>query len=85
MQEKKTNVCGIISLTLGIIGIISSCTCYNLVLAVPGIILGIIGMCLPGYKKGIAIAGFITNIAAVATTAVIYIFVEAMERAMESS
>lgn len=72
-----SNVCGIISLTLGIIAIILTCTGLSLVIILPGLILGIIGMCLPGYQKGIAIAGFIVNIAAITFLALYFIlFVE---------
>lgn len=48
----KTNVLGIISLTMGILALLLSCTGFGVILGVPAAVLGLIGTCIPGYKKG---------------------------------
>lgn len=76
MGPKKTNVCGIISLICGIIGMIICCyPIVTIVCAVIGITLAIVGMAaFPECGKGIAIAGLCCNIAAVCILIVILLF-----------
>lgn len=62
-MQQKTNVCGVISLTLSIISfILSVCSCIGLPLAFASLILGIVGMCKKNMPTGTAIAGLIISI-----------------------
>lgn len=81
-MEKKTNVCGILSLILGIAGILTSCFNLGLVLSIPGILLGIIGCCLPNHKKGLAIAGLVTSTSAFMLIIGLNLFVQGLTDAL---
>lgn len=81
----KTNVLGIISLTMGILALLLSCTGFGVILGVPAAVLGLIGTCIPGYKKGLAIAGMICGICGVTLYIAFYIGAWAFNEAMKET
>jgi len=61
IPQKQSDL-GIISLILGILGMVLSCTSLGFGLCVVGVILGIIGLLEKNRKHGTAIAGFICSV-----------------------
>lgn len=70
----KSNNLGIASLIMGIVAILLSCTCFNLALAIPGLILGIKGNTSEYYGRATAIAGIVCNIIAMVLTTIVTIW-----------
>lgn len=74
MEQKKTNVAGIISFILGILGFLSICISIGWIPGIIGFILGIVGCCLKNTKKGLAIAGLILSIIAIILSGIVTLF-----------
>lgn len=62
-MPQKTNVCGVISLTLSIISVCFAC-CYGagLLFAIPAFIFGLIGITRENMLIGTAVAGLIISV-----------------------
>lgn len=82
-QQPQTSVMAILGLVFGIVGLVTSCFCYGF-LGIPGIVLGFLGMKevkeSNGAKTGhgMALAGLITGIAAVAIGILLVVLVFAL-------
>lgn len=74
MEQKKTNVAGIISFILGLLGIFLICISIGWLPGILGLILGIVGCCLKERKKGLAIAGLILSIIAIILSGIVTLF-----------
>lgn len=74
MEQKKTNVAGIISFILGILGILTICISIGWLPGIIGFILGIVGCCLKERKKGLAIAGLVLSIIAIILSGIVTLF-----------
>lgn len=79
-EKTESQGFGIASLVLGILAIVFSCTCINIILAILSVIFAIVQM-LKSSKKGMAIAGIITSAVSIIFTAIIWfaIFTESAD------
>lgn len=83
-MPQKTNVCGVISLTLSILSICTSC-CFGagLLFAIPAFILGVIGAARKNMQTGAAIAGIILSIVGIVLSIFILSFWEMLVEYVE--
>ena len=74
MYYQKTNVVGIIALTLSIQAIILSCVWQvSFIIAVISLIISIIALALKEYKKGQAIAGICCSVTAITLSGISFL------------
>lgn len=79
-EKTESQGFGIASLVLGILAIVFSCTCINIILAILSVIFAIVQI-VNSSKKGMAIAGIITSAVSIVFTAIIWfaIFTESAD------
>lgn len=83
-MPQKTNVCGVISLTLSIISVCFAC-CYGagLLFAIPAFIFGLIGVTRKNMLIGTAIAGLIISVIGFALSIVVLYYLDYLVQYLE--